>query len=150
MPHAAIDGVLTFVGVEGIVETQLWQRLLLLVTPTAAYPVELRKLERPGSIHLFTLMQLTLLGLCWAINLSPFGLFVSFLIVSLVPARERVLPGLFSAEELAVLDPSEPALSVDAHDAHEHLEDEDRFDAEELELPDRFDAASSVFGGELE
>ena len=47
-------------------------------------------------------------GLCWAINLSPFGLFVSFLIVSLVPAREHVLPGLFSAAELAVLDPTEP------------------------------------------
>lgn len=32
MPHAAIDGVLTYVGVEGILETQLWERLLLLVT----------------------------------------------------------------------------------------------------------------------
>ena len=47
-------------------------------------------------------------GLCWAINLSRFGLFVSFLIVSLVPAREHLLPGLFSAAELAVLDPVEP------------------------------------------
>jgi hypothetical protein len=53
-------------------------------------------------------------GLCWAINLSPFGLFVSFLIVSLVPAREHLLPGLFSAAELAVLDPVEPTVPDDA------------------------------------
>ena len=95
-------------------------------------------------------MQLTLLGLCWAINLSPFGLFVSFLIVSLVPAREHVLPGLFSAAELAVLDPTEPAA---AGEPPVEVSMEDRFDAEELsESPERLrlDAASSVLGGALE
>ena len=130
MPHAAIDGVLAFVGAEGILETQLWRRLLLLITPAAGYPQSLRKLRRPASIHLFTLMQLTLLGLCWVINLSPFGLFVSFLIVSLVPAREHLLPGLFSAAELAVLDPVEPAMGDEAVPA----ETEDQFDEEELEV----------------
>ena len=96
-------------------------------------------------------MQLTLPGLCWAINLSPFGLFVSFLIVSLVPAREHVLPGLFSAAELAVLDPTEPAAG--AGEPPVEVSMEDRFDAEELsESPERLrlDAASSVLGGALE
>ena len=141
MPRAAIDGVLAFVGMEGIVETQLWRRLLLLVTPAAGYPPSLRQLRRPARIHLFTLMQLALLGLCWAINLSPFGLFVSFLIVSLVPAREHLLPGLFSAAELAVLDPAEPIVGGGATpDAAD-----DQFDEEELGHLER---ASSVHGPE--
>ena len=86
-------------------------------------------------------MQLALLGLCWAINLSPFGLFVSFLIVSLVPAREHLLPGLFSAAELAVLDPAEPIVGGGATpDAAD-----DQFDEEELGHLER---ASSVHGPE--
>ena len=130
-------------------------------------------MKRPASIHLFTLIQLTLLGttydllltayylllatyyttyhlrttyplgLCWAINLSPFGLFVSFLIVSLVPAREYLLPGLFSAAELALLDPVEPAVPDDAvPDAAD-----DQFDEEELEEElGHLELASSVHG----
>ena len=124
-------------------------------------------MKRPASIHLFTLIQLTLLGttydllltayclpltillttyyttyplgLCWAINLSPFGLFVSFLIVSLVPAREYLLPGLFSAADLALLDPVEPAVP---DDAVAHAAD-DQFDEEEL---GHLELASSVHG----
>ena len=79
------------------------------------------------------------LGLCWAINLSPFGLFVSFLIVSLVPAREYLLPGLFSAADLALLDPVEPAVP---DDAVAHAAD-DQFDEEEL---GHLELASSVHG----
>merc|ERR1711918_59173 len=94
------------------------------VTPSAGHPPAYSKL-RVASIHLFTLMQLTLLGLCWAINLSPFGLFVSFLIVSLVPARTHIIPTLFSAAELGVLDPA-------VVHAEDESRSEDPFDAEEL------------------
>ena len=55
-------------------------------------------------VHLFTLLQLALLGGCWLINLSPLGLCVAFLIVALVPLRIVVLPRLFTAAELASLD----------------------------------------------
>ena len=71
-------------------------------------------------------------GLCWAINLSRFGLFVSFLIVSLVPARERLLPGLFSAAELAVLDPVEPAHEPTVPDDAAPVAADDPSDEEEL------------------
>ena len=95
------------------------------------FPPRSHRKLRAASVHLFTLMQLTLLGLCWAINLSPFGLFVSFLIVSLVPARERILPSLFSAAELAVLDQMVVA-TADVADAAD-----DHFDAEELQVVDQ-------------
>ena len=53
--------------------------------------------------------QLILFGLCWAINLSPAGLAVAFLIVSLVPLREHVLPHIFTQVELERLDGGSPA-----------------------------------------
>ena len=49
-------------------------------------------------------MQLVLLALCWLINLSPVGLAVAFLITSLVPVRERLLPHFFTEAELDQLD----------------------------------------------
>ena len=49
-------------------------------------------------------MQLALLAVCWVINLSPAGLCVAFVIVALVPFRERVLPLLFAEPALAALD----------------------------------------------
>ena len=62
----------------------------------------------------FALVQLFLLAACWAINVSPAGLCVSFLIVALVPLRERVIPRVFSDEELKVLDAE---CADKAHDA---------------------------------
>ena len=58
-------------------------------------------------------VELLLLGACWAINLSPAGLAVAFLIVALVPLRERLLPKLFTREELERLDGSTPAVGAD-------------------------------------
>ena len=103
IPEGAIDGVLVFVGVEGIVVTSLWQRLWLLVTSADAFPDELAALA-PNRVRAYTLVQLWLLACCWLINVSPAGLCVSFLIVSLVPFRERVMTRLFSDLELKVLD----------------------------------------------
>ena len=84
-------------------------------------------------VHLFTTLQLSLLGGCWAINLSPLGLCaalfvrtrsltrsltrararararartrcVAFLIVALVPLRIIYLPRIFTDAELLALD----------------------------------------------
>eukprot|EP00966_Prymnesium_polylepis_P177742 4116097-Prymnesium_polylepis.1 len=100
IPEAAIDGILVYVGYEGIIATGLWGRIALMFTPADEFPPHLRQLM-PLRVHLYTLLQLSLFGLCWLINLSPFGLCVAFLIVSLVPLREVLLPHLFAPDELA-------------------------------------------------
>ena len=92
-----------FVGYEGIVGTGLFQRTLMMLTPKAEFDDRFRGL-RKRRITLFTALQLVLFGLCWAINLSPAGLAVAFLIVALVPLRERLLPRIFTPEELSRLD----------------------------------------------
>jgi hypothetical protein len=92
-----------YVGVEGIVETQLWERIVLLLSPSDRRPARLAGL-RTADIASYTAVQLLLLALCWAINLSPAGLCVAFVIVALVPFRERVLPRLYTERTLAALD----------------------------------------------
>ena len=93
IPEAAIDGVLAYVGVEGILGTMLWRRSLLLLSPPSTLPPRLREACNGAvAIHLYTLVQLLALAIVWAVNLSPAGLCVSFVIVSLVPFRERVMP----------------------------------------------------------
>ena len=105
IPEAAIDGVLAYVGVEGILGTMLWRRSLLLLSPPSTLPPRLREACNGAvAIHLYTLVQLLALAIVWAVNLSPAGLCVSFVIVSLVPFRERVMPRLFTPSALAALD----------------------------------------------
>merc|ERR1719460_2651956 len=75
IPRAAINGVLIYVGMEGILSTSLWSRVCLLISPRASFPQRLAALGVPR-VHLFTSLQLGLLGGCWLINLSPLGLCV--------------------------------------------------------------------------
>lgn len=103
IPGAAIDGVLIFVGYEGIVGTGLFARTLMMLTPKYEFDLSFKGL-RKRRISLYTATQLSLFGACWAINLSPAGLAVAFLIVALVPMRERALPRLFTENELSRLD----------------------------------------------
>lgn len=103
IPRAAINGVLVYVGMEGILTTQLWRRVCLLISPRASFPPRLLRLGVPR-VHLFTLLQLGLLGACWLINLSPLGLCVAFLIVALVPFRIVAMPKMFTPSELVALD----------------------------------------------
>lgn len=83
--------------------TDLWARVVLLVTPRSNFPPRYAPLPA-HRIHLFTAVQLAMFTLCWAVNLSPLGLCVAFVVVSLVPLRERVLPSVFTPDELALLD----------------------------------------------
>ena len=78
--------------------------MLLLLTPPSLFPRCYASLP-PLRLHLYTAVQLAVLAVCWAVNLSPLGICVSFVIVLLVPFRAHVLPRLFSAHELSVLDP---------------------------------------------
>ena len=112
IPGATIDGVLLFVGYEGIVGTALYQRTLMIFTPKYEFAQQYKGL-RKRKISLFTAIQLVLFGLCWMINLSPAGLAVAFLIVSLVPLRERQFPTFFFENELQKLDNKELSFGCD-------------------------------------
>eukprot|EP00656_Telonema_subtile_P053035 TRINITY_DN7554_c0_g1_i1.p1 TRINITY_DN7554_c0_g1~~TRINITY_DN7554_c0_g1_i1.p1 ORF type:complete len:574 (+),score=136.98 TRINITY_DN7554_c0_g1_i1:245-1966(+) len=116
IPNAAVDGILIFVGLAGIQDTQLYHRLPLLLTPAADFPADKPYCHPPApKIRLFTLLQLGALSLAWALNaasmavpdLAALGLCFPFVVCLLVPFRGRVLPSWFSAEELRLLDGEE-------------------------------------------
>ena len=70
IPNAAIYGVLAFVGLEGIVQTALWKRLWLVITPPSEFPPQL--LAPPGArppVHADP-AAFAFAG-CWVMNLFP-------------------------------------------------------------------------------
>ena len=97
VPDGAVDGVLTFVGVAGIIsDNQLWERIVCLLTVPANFPSVVRPLRKKWwKVHLYTIIQLTLLALAWGVNLSPAGLLFSVIIVAIVPFNKVSAEGSF-------------------------------------------------------
>lgn len=111
MPYGTVDGTLTFVGVAGLFQCQLWTRILFLFRAPSEYPSLKEAPFRRGvstcQMHLYTLIQLLCLAVCWAVNLSPVGLAFSLIVVSLVPFRKFIVSKCFKPEVLASLDADE-------------------------------------------
>lgn len=103
IPIAASDAVLLFVGIEGIMDTHLWRRLPVLVTPAADVNQEDVKGDAFAA-RKFTLMQLAVLAAGWGLNETPAALAFPLVILCLVPIRAYALPALFTEEELLDLD----------------------------------------------
>ena len=57
----ASAGILAYVGFEGIIATGLAARVRLIFTPVDEFPPELADMS-PLRVHLYTLLQLSLLG----------------------------------------------------------------------------------------
>lgn len=79
--------LLSIIGVAGLLECQLWERILLVLRAPSEYP-EADKETTPYlrgvsacKMHLYTLIQLLLLAGCWAVNVSPAGLAFSLVVV---------------------------------------------------------------------
>jgi len=104
MPTAAVDGTLAFVGLEGLVRTQLFERVLLLFSEPALFPETRYTSEvNIGRMHLYTLIQLACWGICWVIN-NLLGIVFPLWVAALIPIRLLLLPRIFTQEELAGLD----------------------------------------------
>eukprot|EP00947_MAST-08B_sp_MAST-8B-sp1_P006582 g6582.t1 len=111
LPEGSIDGILTFVGVAGLLDTELWVRLNLLLRHPDNFEGRFRGVHW-GRTHLYTFVQVALLGLIWGVNLSPVGLLFSVIVVGLVFFRIFVITKIFSAVELDILD-SEAVATAD-------------------------------------
>ena len=118
IPFGAVDGILTFVGVAGLLECQLWERILLLLRAPSEFPAyDKHKTPyvggvRPLKMHAYTCIQLLLLAGCWAVNLSPAGLAFSLVVLSLVPFRTYVIPCCFTKRERIALDSPEKETDI--------------------------------------
>jgi len=112
-PVGVVNGVLTFVGLQGILPftgNQFIDRVVLLFT----HPEEFSTLPESSSsylqlpwyrIHLYTLVQIACLAACWGMRFTgPFALAFPLVVVGFIPIRLYLLPKIFSPEELELLD----------------------------------------------
>ena len=121
LPEASMSAVLAFVGVEGVLSTQLFWRVLLLLRdgcsaccPSARTIAPVRVLSfdmEGGRVHAYTLVQLlcylSCAGLFLASKLSgiTIDLAVGILVAFVIPLlRSRVLTCILTPFELRVLD----------------------------------------------
>eukprot|EP00040_Diaphanoeca_grandis_P044284 m.11882 g.11882 ORF g.11882 m.11882 type:complete len:627 (-) comp9031_c0_seq1:459-2339(-) len=129
IPKGVVYGILTFVGVAGILpETgnQFSKRVLLLFSFPSEFPKEeLFTHVAVYKMHLFTFCQAAALVTCWVITISNtfgtsqfwqyIGIFFPLWIVALIPIRKKLLPMLLPEEDLKRF------LDAEAHDENTEL-----------------------------
>mmetsp|Transcript_29619 Transcript_29619/g.34070 ORF Transcript_29619/g.34070 Transcript_29619/m.34070 type:complete len:607 (-) Transcript_29619:47-1867(-) len=130
-PEGVVNGILTFVGLQGILPgtgNQLIDRCVLLLTG----PSQFSNLQQQSDsqapyaelpwrrVHLYTFLQLVCLAACWGMRFTgPFALAFPLVIVGFVPLRLMVLPKIFSEFELSKLDAGDSSSSSDSSSGDE-------------------------------
>lgn len=112
IPLAVLFGFLLFLGICTLDGNALWDRIVLIFTQPEKYPpnhfVRRVKIQR---IHLYTLIQVSLLVLLWFVMSNFYitgtvfntGLLFPVVIALFIPIRLYILPLIFSASELQAL-----------------------------------------------
>eukprot|EP00116_Pleurobrachia_bachei_P002393 sb/3462655/ len=108
IPIPVFYGIFVYLAITSLEEFQMWERFVLIFTEQTLYP-PLHYVRRVPQkiIHCFTLLQLLQLA---ALCLVSFGgstylkMFFPFVIILLMPIRERILPALISERHLTALD----------------------------------------------
>jgi len=114
-PVGVVNGILTFVGLQGILPftgNQFVDRCVLLFTHPAEFPTPPPESATSSylglpwhRIHLYTAVQLACLAACWGMRFTgPFALAFPLVVVGFIPIRLYLLPKFFTPEELELLD----------------------------------------------
>ncbi|TNN60781.1 Band 3 anion exchange protein [Liparis tanakae] len=105
IPMTALFGIFLYMGVTSLSGIQMWDRMLLLITPKKYHPAEAYATRvKTMRMHLFTLIQLVCLGVLWVVKSSPFSLALPFVLILTIPLRMFMTGTLFSAMEMKCLD----------------------------------------------
>jgi len=109
IPVPVLYGVFLYLAVTALPGSQLWQRILLLITERRQYPPHNFVRRVPGYVmHAFTLVQLLCVGMLCVFGFTPVDYVQMFLplpIIALIPIRTLILPRLFPKRYLDTLDP---------------------------------------------
>ncbi|XP_061701113.1 solute carrier family 4 member 1a (Diego blood group) [Syngnathoides biaculeatus] len=105
IPMTALFGIFLYMGVTSLNGIQMWDRMLLLITPKKYHPSDAYATRvSTMRMHLFTLIQLVCLAVLWAVKMSPFSLALPFILLLTVPLRMVMTGTLFSVMEMKCLD----------------------------------------------
>ncbi|XP_057717604.1 solute carrier family 4 member 1a (Diego blood group) [Corythoichthys intestinalis] len=105
IPMTALFGIFLYMGVTSLSGIQMWDRMLLLITPKKYHPSDAYATRvSTMRMHLFTLIQLVCLAVLWVVKMSPFSLALPFVLLLTVPLRMVMTGTLFSTMEMKCLD----------------------------------------------
>lgn len=104
IPKAAVSATLIFLGIQNVIGTTLFERVLIMCMEPENWPLkQAYSRVEPQVMALYTSIQIGLVaGLC--ICSSLLGLAFPFFLASLVPFRWLVMTGWFSEDDLNTLD----------------------------------------------
>ncbi|KAM8844161.1 solute carrier family 4 member 1a (Diego blood group) isoform 2-T3 [Spinachia spinachia] len=105
IPMTALFGIFLYMGITSLSGIQMWDRMLLLITPKKYHPNEAYATRvKTLRMHLFTFIQIVCLGVLWVVKISPFSLALPFVLILTIPLRMVMTGTLFSAAEMKCLD----------------------------------------------
>nr|XP_033945866.1 solute carrier family 4 member 1a (Diego blood group) isoform X2 [Pseudochaenichthys georgianus] len=105
IPMTALFGILLYMGITSLSGIQMWDRMLLLITPKKYHPAEAYATRvKTMKMHLFTAIQLVCLGLLWVVKMSAFSLALPFVLILTIPLRMFMTGTIFTPLEMKCLD----------------------------------------------
>lgn len=105
IPMTALFGIFLYMGITSLSGVQMWDRMLLLITPKKYHPSDAYA-TRVSTIrmHLFTLIQILCLAILWMVKMSDFSLALPFVLLLTIPLRMFMTGTVFTELEMKCLD----------------------------------------------
>uniref|UniRef100_A0A3B4YL61 Anion exchange protein n=1 Tax=Seriola lalandi dorsalis TaxID=1841481 RepID=A0A3B4YL61_SERLL len=105
IPMTALFGIFLYMGITSLSGIQMWDRMLLLITPKKYHPSDAYATRvKTLRMHLFTLIQILCLAALWMVKISSFSLALPFVLILTIPLRMLMTGRLFSVMEMKCLD----------------------------------------------
>ncbi|RXM35915.1 Anion exchange protein 3 [Acipenser ruthenus] len=101
IPLAVLFGIFLYMGITSLTGIQLYERLLLLVTPSKHHPdhVYVTKVKT-WRMNMFTCIQLGCIVVLWVVKSTVASLAFPFVLIMTVPLRRFILTRIFEDREL--------------------------------------------------
>ncbi|XP_072299053.1 solute carrier family 4 member 1a (Diego blood group) [Eucyclogobius newberryi] len=105
IPMTALFGIFLYMGITSLSGVQMWERILLLITPKKYHPSD-PYATRVSTLrmHLFTLIQVLCLAILWVVKMSNFSLALPFVLLLTIPLRMFMTGTVFTKLEMKCLD----------------------------------------------
>lgn len=112
IPVPVLYGIFLFMGLSSLSNLQFWNRFLLIFQQPSKYPSYhfLKHINAPR-VHMFTLLQIVLFGLVFAVqNTAAIAIAFPLMVLLVIPVRKFLFPKLFRGWELLLLDGEDEAI----------------------------------------
>uniref|UniRef100_A0AAQ5X144 Anion exchange protein n=1 Tax=Amphiprion ocellaris TaxID=80972 RepID=A0AAQ5X144_AMPOC len=117
IPMTALFGIFLYMGITSLSGIQMWDRMLLLITPKKYHPSDAYATKvNTLRMHMFTLIQLVCLAVLWVVKISPFSLALPFVLILTIPLRMFLTGRVFSVKEMKCLDADDAKVTLDEDD----------------------------------